>query len=496
VNKNPTAQSTSAFTGLHESLTLIITIGLCVKLIFAFALSFGVDESYTIATSRTLDLSYFDHPPMAWWLTSAMRFISGSEHPLILRLPFIFCSTLSTWLIADLTSVLYGKSKAIPATLIFSAAPVLSITSGTWILPDGPLLLFMLACASVLARLLFVQASSPALWIAAGLCGGLALLSKYHGLFLFAGTFVFLVSSPRHRFWLATPWPYLGSLIGLMVFSPVMLWNYRHEWISFLFQSGRAQALEWRPFMPLIILAGQSLFLFPLTWYLLVKSTFQKWRSAAIDERTIFLSCLAAGPIVIVLIVSLWSKQNLFHWAAPGYMMLIPIAADFITTQHKKWLSLSTWGLWALTLCVPLLALLPINWSALGLHDPLMDMRAWSPLKPQIEALYKDMPADSFIASTRWHLTGRLDLALGSDYHVTCLCLDNRGYGIIAPLSDFTHKSALIIVPTYRTDITRDYLQNVFARVEQRNDLTIPSHQNETISFHLFVGYDFKGAAP
>ncbi|WP_394061041.1 hypothetical protein [Xanthobacter autotrophicus] len=36
------------------------------------------------------------------------------------------------------------------------------------------------------------------------LCG-LAMLSKYHGVFLFAGTLLFLIVSPRH--WLATPGP-------------------------------------------------------------------------------------------------------------------------------------------------------------------------------------------------------------------------------------------------------------------------------------------------
>ena len=38
------------------------------RLAFAFSLGLGIDESYTIAISRRLGLSYFDHPPLHLWI--------------------------------------------------------------------------------------------------------------------------------------------------------------------------------------------------------------------------------------------------------------------------------------------------------------------------------------------------------------------------------------------------------------------------------------------
>jgi hypothetical protein len=41
---------------------------------------------------------------------------------------------------------------------------------------------------------------------------------------------------------LRSPYPWLAALIALLVFSPVLVWNYQHEWAAFRFQSVRAVA--------------------------------------------------------------------------------------------------------------------------------------------------------------------------------------------------------------------------------------------------------------
>ena len=42
-----------------------------------------------VATARQVHLSYFDHPPLAWWLTHASIALFGSESHLAARLPFV-----------------------------------------------------------------------------------------------------------------------------------------------------------------------------------------------------------------------------------------------------------------------------------------------------------------------------------------------------------------------------------------------------------------------
>ena len=48
-----------------------------------------------------------------------------------------------------------------------------------------------------------------------------------------------MVIVPEWRKWLRHPSPYIAAFLALLVFSPVLYWNYFHEWASFVFQGPR-----------------------------------------------------------------------------------------------------------------------------------------------------------------------------------------------------------------------------------------------------------------
>src|SRR6476646_6768411 len=76
---------------------------------FVWSLGLGIDESYTVATGRHPQLSYFDHPPLAWWLAWAGAHFFGTEAPLAVRAPFILLFAATTWLMFSLTRLLFGE---------------------------------------------------------------------------------------------------------------------------------------------------------------------------------------------------------------------------------------------------------------------------------------------------------------------------------------------------------------------------------------------------
>jgi 4-amino-4-deoxy-L-arabinose transferase-like glycosyltransferase len=194
---------------------VLVAATMVARVLFALSLGLGIDESYTVATGRHPQLSYFDHPPLAWWLEWAGGRLFGTEAPLGLRAPFIVLFALTTWLMFSLTRLLFGERAGLWAAVTLNFAPVLAWTSGTWILPDGPLNAALLAGAYCVSVALFAAGSTaPFWWLAAGACGGIAMLAKLHGIFLFAGIGLFLSTSPSHRHWLATPWPYLAVAGG------------------------------------------------------------------------------------------------------------------------------------------------------------------------------------------------------------------------------------------------------------------------------------------
>lgn len=221
----------------------IIGLGIVLRLVLAGALGLGVDESYLVSTTRQLHLSYFDHPPLAWWLTHGVMALTGGESHVIVRSPFIVLFALTTWLVYRMTARAFDQRSGFMAVLLLSISPVFSLSSGSWVLPDGPLLFALTAAAYCLVRVLLEPNSdrdSWLWWLGAGAATGLGLLSKYQAVLFLAGVFLFLLVRPGQRRWLGRLEPYVAAVVAGLLFAPVLIWNARHAWVSFAFQLGRA----------------------------------------------------------------------------------------------------------------------------------------------------------------------------------------------------------------------------------------------------------------
>ena len=174
---------------------MLVVLTAAARVVLGWVLGLGVDESYEVVLSRVPSLSYFDHPPLSFWIAGGTARLTGSEERVLLRLPFILIFAATTFLMFRLTARLYGERAGFLAALLLNLSPVFSISAGAWILPDGPLELAILATAFCLTRVLFVEPRPWRWWLLAGAATGLGLLSKYHAVFLPLGTLLFLVLS-------------------------------------------------------------------------------------------------------------------------------------------------------------------------------------------------------------------------------------------------------------------------------------------------------------
>jgi multisubunit Na+/H+ antiporter MnhB subunit len=102
------------------------------------------------------------------------------------------------------------------------------------LLPDATLNLFW--CGTLWAVWQAMKKENWPGWILAGLLFGGALLSKYHAVLLPVCLFFYMVMSPDNRHWLRKIKPYAALGIGVIMFLPNIMWNARHEWISYRFQ--------------------------------------------------------------------------------------------------------------------------------------------------------------------------------------------------------------------------------------------------------------------
>ncbi|MEO8714166.1 MAG: glycosyltransferase family 39 protein [Acetobacteraceae bacterium] len=397
-----------------------------------------------VATGRTLGLGYFDHPPAAWWMQWAAAHLFATESPLAVRAPFIAMFALSTWLMFRLGAAVAGPRAGLWAAIALTLSPVFGVTTGTWVLPDGPL-----DCALIGAALCLIHAldeRATAWWAGAGLCAGLALFSKYTAILTIGGAVLYLIATP-HRRWLARPQPYLAALLALAVFSPVIAWNAAHHWASFAFQGDRAVGLRFRPAQPFIVLAGEALFILPWIWVGLLTASFagaRTWPSR-------LLCFLAAPPIIVFSVIALWSSGRvLYHWAAPGYLMLFPLLGAWLADRPR----LATRAASATTIFV-LLALavvctqVRLDWlHGAFARDPDIEAIDWTSVRRDLDARGLLAPG-TIVGVPDWREAGKIAYALGPDFTVTVLNEDARQFGLVAPSRSFVGRDMLILAPEH-----------------------------------------------
>ncbi len=437
-------------TGPGQAVLALIVLTAALRLALAAAMGLGIDESYMIAAGRTWQWGYFDHPPLAWWLSHGMAQLAGSEAAFVVRLPFIALFAVSTWLMYRLGAALSGARTGAWAALALNLSPVFGITSGGWVLPDGPL-----DCALLAAAVCLVHALERGLWrwwLAAGAAAGCALSSKYSAALTLAGALVFLVTTPSHRHWLLRPQPYVALLLALALFAPVLLWNAGHGWVSFAFQGGRAGGERFNPAGPLTVLGGEALFVLPWIWLPLMLAWGRALRDGPRHWRGWLLAWLGALPVVLFAVVGLWSRHVLFHWAAPGYLMLFPLLGRALEGWHARWPRL-LWrgaaGTAALLVLALGIAASDLRWNWLPLHDPAKDpaLQAldWDGLPTALAARgLLDRPGIA-IAAAGWQDAGKLGYAMGAARTVLCLSADAREFGVTGNAALADGGAALIV---------------------------------------------------
>jgi 4-amino-4-deoxy-L-arabinose transferase-like glycosyltransferase len=460
----------------------VIIIGTVARVALAGSTGLGIDESYTVANARNAAWSYVDYPPLHVWLVGAWAWLWHSENPLVVRLPFIAIFASSTWLMFRLTSLLFGTRAGVWAAVAFNLAPVFTAPDAIWVLPDGPLALLMLAATYVVARILFSETpSSERGWLIAGLLAGLALLTKYHGAFVLAGVFAFLLGYQPARRHLANPWPWLGAGLALLVFLPVIVWNAHHDWVGLFFQSKRiSKSTGLDPLRIFASIGEQAAYLSPWLFVPLAWVWVRALRRGPAEEKPWFLALLASGPIVFFTAANLFSR-GLPHWPMPGWLLVFPLLGAELTRLEVfrprlvRIGTVSSAAILALVLLVFstdanngwLTRWIPIRWAS---ADPTLDLLSWKELETNLiqrQLMQGDIAA---VAGTRWFESGKLNYALGKDVPVLCLCADPQQFRYLHDASKYAGRNILIVEPQ------REYARHgaLFAKLFDRVQMLAP----------------------
>ncbi len=187
------------------------------------------DETYYWLWSKKLDLSYFDHPPMVAYVIKLTTLFS--DDPFFVRLGGVLMVSASIYLIYALAKKMFGEKTAV-YTFYISISTILIIIASTLITPDVPLLFF--STLFLYSGYVYLHEDNKKFALLTGFSAGAMVLSKYTGILLIFTLLMYVVIYKRESF--KDKYFYAALGIAVLLFSPVLYWNYTHDFISFSFQ--------------------------------------------------------------------------------------------------------------------------------------------------------------------------------------------------------------------------------------------------------------------
>jgi hypothetical protein len=236
-----------------------------------------------------------------------------------------------------------------------------------------------------------------------------------------------LVPDWRWR-WLRSPWPWAAVLIAAIVFSPVLIWNYQHDWASFRFQFVRAVATH--PFSLRTVgeFIGLQLGLvgFVLLPVVISGVALTAWRGYRLREP---VAILLSTAVIVPSGYFFWKSLTLrvgdtwpmFLWPA-GFAATAINATMLRSEGFSEWVVNSTFG-WIRTAIVTGIAFVvgvflyyvAVPWNFIGRTDPVGGEAGYE----QVVARARDQlrrSGASWIATTdyrtyamlRWHFKGEV----------------------------------------------------------------------------------------
>jgi 4-amino-4-deoxy-L-arabinose transferase-like glycosyltransferase len=476
---------------LNTVLTVLALVAL--RLVAAAWTPLTFDEAYYWMWSKHLAFGYYDHPPMVAFVIRAGTVIAGDTE-LGVRLVSILMALPMSFAVYRTASILFGGQRVAATATILLNVTLMAAVGTLIVTPDAPLLVASSFVLFFLAKVL--ETGRGAWWLAVGIAVGAALLSKYTALFFGPAIVIWLASVPKLRRWLVSPWPYAGGLVALALFSPVILWNADHHWVSFIKQMGRARIEDFKPAFVGELIPTQIAFATPLIWILGAMGLYALWtrKAGALAARS-----LINATFWTIVIYFTWHSLHArveANWFAPVYpaFAIAAAVAGHLTRWEMRQQRLVNFCLrWASPVGILMFALLIVQANTGWLSGYRRDATVrsvgvgWRDLAGGIEAVRVRTGAGCVLAPD-YGTTGWLAFYLPKG---TCVVQPTqRIRWVNMPEPDPKLLAGKLLYVDEARPGGRPYLQEAFARVEQvaelkrmRGPLTI-----ETYALNLLEG--------
>ncbi|MDH5638226.1 MAG: glycosyltransferase family 39 protein [Nitrospinota bacterium] len=468
------------------------------RLAFCGWFELSLDEGYYWLWGQHPSLSYYDHPPMVAWIITATGFLGESER--MVRAGAVLCGAVSSYyLYLTAKEVFNDGPAALWAVILLNLTPMFAL-GAVVMTPDSPLFMFWAMTTYYGARL--VNTQRPHYWYAVGFFFGLAMLSKYTAALFAPALLVFLIFSQENRAWLFRKEPYLAFGLSMIIFSPVILWNYQRDWISFKFQLSHGLAGENPGFLLTMgefwgaQAAMTGLFLFFFMMAAMVAVT----RKGVAEQRDdyLYLGVISWSLFTFFLLNSTRTRME-GNWGITMYFTIIT-ATPFIVAAYSQ--LNGGWGrvvglgykfaLW--------FAAAQLVYFHVQIVEPVFPMPqkkeisrrvyGWSTLAAEVDNRLKDLGPDAFILANRFQISTLLTYYTVG--HRPAYITNGQGrFGYLGTVAHLPGAPAVYVTETGRDNMSR--IGKYFGRAEKDGVIRIERHGELIREFTFYKCYNYQG---
>lgn len=490
-------------------------------------LDLSPDEAHYWEWSRRLDMSYYSKGPMIAYLIAIGTGIFGDNVFGVRFLAVVF-SLLSSIYLYKLGRDMYHERMGAFSAIMSQIIPLYS-AFGVIFTIDSPFLFFWIISLYLFWKVIKIEQKSERAgdrnfrtselqnfkFVFLGLTIGLGLLTKYTMAFFYLCAFLFILIERRDL--LKRPAPYIAFIIGFFIFSPVIIWNAQHDWVTIRHTAGQAHIGEGLrvSLKSLLEFVGSQLgVITPIIFVMLIVSLVKIRK----DENGNFLFWFSMPVIAFFTLKSLHGKVQA-NWAMTGYItgLLALSRLYFQSTEVRKprsaearkssvfphsfafrssalpiFRTITMAGI-VTALLLNTLSHYPPAFLPVKL-DPSSRLKGWKSLGKEVSLIYEEMKKDGdlFIFSDRYQVSSELAFYVKGNPVTYCVNLGRRmnQYDLWPGFNNLVHYNA-IFVTIGRTELNPK-IREGFERCEGRV-FEAYEHNRPIREYSIFTCYDFKG---
>ena len=496
------------------------------------------DETHYWEWSRRLDLSYYSKGPMIAYLVTLGTAIFG-DNAFGIRIMAVVSSALSSIFLYLLGKKLFDERTGLAAAVLMQVIPLYS-AYGVLFTIDSPFIFFWVLSLYLFWRAINRDALSVmsnelkenahhasrithyGLWLLLGSSIGFGLLTKYTMAFFYICALLFLLASKQHRRILLTKEPYISLALSLIIFSPVIIWNAAHDWVTLKHTAGQAHITgQWSAISEQWLkdfsefLGSQIGIITPVLFFMIFYAIFRLQKSYR-DSRSSFLFWFSIPIFAFFLLKSFQGKVQA-NWALPAY------AAGFIAFSVvfiSRWESIKKWIKWTVItgIFISLTITATAHYPALPLKlipiaiahypailqllpkidptkmDPTSRARGWKELGREVSRVSDELSKKGhfFIISDKYQVSSELAFYVKEQPVTYCVNLGRRmnQYDLWPGFNTLVNFNAVFV--TIDDVQMPETVGTAFDKCEKRL-FTVFSKDKKLRDYSIFTCYNFKG---